>query len=71
MRMPGNGTAERRHDLRQERSGQRNHDAIYGSADGPACHIAVKALDAYLKQLRGLAKVALRRRPDLLKKLNA
>jgi hypothetical protein len=32
---------------------------------------AVKALDAYMKQLRGIAKVALRKRPDLFKKLNA
>jgi hypothetical protein len=31
---------------------------------------AVKALDVYMKQLRGIAKVALRKRPDLLKKLN-
>ena len=32
---------------------------------------AVKELDVYMKQLRGIAKVTLRRRPDLLKKLNA
>jgi hypothetical protein len=31
---------------------------------------AVTALDVYMKQLRGIAKVALRKRPDLLKKLN-
>lgn len=31
---------------------------------------AVKTLDAYMKQLRSIAKVALRQRPDLLKKLN-
>lgn len=30
---------------------------------------AVKALDAYMKQIKGIAKVALRKRPDLLKKL--
>jgi len=35
------------------------------------CNAAVKKLDAYMKQLRGIAKVALRQRPDLLKKLNA
>jgi hypothetical protein len=31
---------------------------------------AVADLDTYMKQLRRLAKVALRKRPDLLKKLN-
>jgi hypothetical protein len=36
-----------------------------------ARNAAVKELDAYMKQLKGLAKVALRQRPDLLKKLNA
>ena len=41
--------------------------AVKATADRNA---AVKALDAYMKQLRGIAKVALRQRPDLLKKLN-
>jgi len=42
-------------------------DAVKATADRNA---AVKALDAYMKQIRGIAKVALRQRPDLLKKLN-
>lgn len=42
--------------------------AVKATADRNA---AVKELDAYMKQLRGLAKVALRQRPDLLKKLNS
>jgi hypothetical protein len=43
-------------------------DATKATADRNA---AVKALNVYMKQLRGIAKVALRKRPDLLKKLNA
>ena len=33
-------------------------------------HAAVQALEVYMKQLCGVAKVALRTRPDLLQKLN-
>ena len=42
-------------------------DATKATADRNA---AVKALDVYMKQLRGIAKVALHKRLDLLKKLN-
>ena len=45
--------------------------AIGSATKAPADrNAAVKELDAYMKQLKGIAKVALRQRPDLLKKLN-
>ena len=43
-------------------------DATKATADRNA---AVKAMDKSMRQLRGIAKVALRKRPDLLKKLSA
>lgn len=42
-------------------------DATKATADRNA---AYQALKAYMKQIKGIAKVALRKRPDLLKKLN-